>query len=191
MEIPRRQRLSTHNTPGNAEPQLGERAPAGHNPSRHGYETTTQRPSRHCSWARRSRLSSLAIRPHPSRQRPRIHGHESGQLDTPSQTPHCAVGPAIKVGGSPLHTPSWGSAFPGTPSPSSACALLQATPLQDTDTKQLRSGPAATVAGHVSPGFHHWPSGHTPQDNGRESMDTNPVSWTPHLRHPIALSAQQ
>ncbi len=85
-------------------------------PSRHGYETTTRRPSRHCSWARWARLSSLAIRPHPSRQRPRIHGHESGQLDTPSQTPHlrhpisdtpsqtphCAVGQAIKVGGSPL-----------------------------------------------------------------------------------------
>ena len=56
--------------------------------------------------------------------------------------------------------------------------------LQDTDTKRLPGGQTATVAGYAGPGFHHWPSGHTPQDNGRESMDTNPVRCAPHRRPP-------
>ena len=38
------------------------------------------------------------------------------------------------------------------------------------DTKRLRGGQAATVAGYAGPGFHNWPSGHIPQDT-----DTNPL----------------
>ena len=30
-------------------------------------------------------------------------------------------------------------------------------------------GPTATVAGHTGPGFHHWPSGHIPQDTDLKS----------------------
>jgi hypothetical protein len=40
---------------------------------------------------------------------------------TPSQTPtHWSVSLATHVGVSPLPTPSWGSALPGMPNPSSA-----------------------------------------------------------------------
>jgi hypothetical protein len=174
-------------------------------------------------------------------------------VPTPSQTPtHLSAIPATHMRGSPLHTPSWSSALPGTLSPSSARTHLQATSFKDTDTKRLPGGQtatvagyagpgfhtwppghtpqnrdpnpllrnrstaqksfgetfgaatgvsdprlqktrirnaypdgrAATVAGYAGPGFHNWPSGHTPQDNGRESIDTNPVSWTPHPRPP-------
>ena len=41
---------------------------------------------------------------------------------------------------------------------------------QAADTKRLRGGQAATVAGYAGPGFHNWPSGHIPQDT-----DTNPL----------------
>jgi hypothetical protein len=46
----------------------------------------------------------------------------------------------------------------------------------DPDTKRLRGGQAATVAGHVGPGFHNWPSGHIPQ-----ATDTRP---RPRIRSP-------
>jgi hypothetical protein len=36
-------------------------------------------------------------------------------------------------------------------------------------------GKAATVAGDVGPGFHTWPPGHIPQDNGCETADSQPV----------------
>jgi hypothetical protein len=36
-------------------------------------------------------------------------------------------------------------------------------------------GHAATVAGYAGPGFHNWPSGHIPQDNGSESASSQPV----------------
>ena len=36
-------------------------------------------------------------------------------------------------------------------------------------------GKAATVAGHVGPGFHNWPIGHILQDNDRETADSQPV----------------
>ena len=36
-------------------------------------------------------------------------------------------------------------------------------------------GKAATVAGYAGPGFHNWPSGHIPQDNGSETASSHPV----------------
>ena len=36
-------------------------------------------------------------------------------------------------------------------------------------------GKAATVAGDVGPGFHTWPTGHIPQDNGYETANSQPV----------------
>ena len=36
-------------------------------------------------------------------------------------------------------------------------------------------GDAATVAGVAGPGFHNWPSGHIPQDNGSETAFSHPV----------------
>jgi hypothetical protein len=42
---------------------------ATHGYRRPAYETTTRRPSRHCRWGRRPRVSHLAVRPHPSNQR--------------------------------------------------------------------------------------------------------------------------
>ena len=54
--------------------------------------------------------------------------------------------------------------------------LARAPLLQAADTKRLRGGQAATVAGYAGPGFHTWPSGHILQDNGSESASTNPVT---------------
>ena len=36
-------------------------------------------------------------------------------------------------------------------------------------------GQAAAVAGDVGPGFHNWPTGHIPPDNGSESASSHPV----------------
>jgi hypothetical protein len=57
------------------------------------------------------------------------------------------------------------------------------------DTKRLRGGQAATVAGHVGPGFHTWPAGHIHQDTDpkrlrrRSSRHCSRVRWPrfPHL----------
>ena len=34
---------------------------------------------------------------------------------------------------------------------------------------------AATVAGYAGPGFHNWPPGHIPQDNGSETASPHPA----------------
>ena len=55
-----------------------------------------------------------------------------------------------------------------------------ATGVSDPRLQQIRirnhhaGGNAATVAGYVGPGFHNWPPGHIPQDNGSESASPHP-----------------
>jgi hypothetical protein len=78
------------------------------------------------------------------------------------------------------------SGFPVWPLPDFHTRLLQATPFKTTDTKRLPGGQAATVAGHVGPGFHNWPPGHTPQNT-----DSNPLlrsrstaTEDPHTKQP-------
>jgi hypothetical protein len=43
-------------------------------------------------------------------------------------------------------------------------------------------GKAATVAGYAGPGFHNWPPGHIPQDNGSESASPHPVPYQKDVR---------
>ena len=50
------------------------------------------------------------------------------------------------------------------------------TATKEPNPKQLRRRDAATVAGSAGPGFHNWPSGHIPQDNGSESASSHPVT---------------
>jgi hypothetical protein len=56
-----------------------------------------------------------------------------------------------------------------------------ATEVNDPRLQKIRiqnngtGGHAATVAGYAGPGFHNWPSGHIPQDNGSESASSQPV----------------
>jgi hypothetical protein len=60
-------------------------------------------------------------------------------------------------------------------------AFGAATGISDPRLQKIRirnhgaGGKAATVAGYVGPGFHNWPSGHIPQDNGSESASPHPV----------------
>ena len=46
-------------------------------------------------------------------------------------------------------------------------------------------GDAATVAGYAGPGFHNWPSGHIPQDNGSESASSHPVPCPKDVRRGV------
>ena len=95
-----------------------------------------RRPSRHCSRVRWPRFPHVAPKPHPSR-------HGSASASTPPVT---------------SSKKSFGEAF-GT-----------ATGVSDPRLQKIRirninpSGQAAAVAGYAGPGFHHWPSGHIPQN---------------------------
>ena len=44
---------------------------------------------------------------------------------------------------------------------------------------------AATVAGSAGPGFHTWPSGHIPQDNGSETASSHPVPCQKDVRRGV------
>ena len=44
---------------------------------------------------------------------------------------------------------------------------------------------AATVAGYAGPGFHTWPSGHIPQDNGSETASPHPAPCQKHVRRDV------
>ena len=46
-------------------------------------------------------------------------------------------------------------------------------------------GQAATVAGHAGPGFHTWPSGHIPQDNGSETASPHPAPCQKDVRRGV------
>ena len=60
-------------------------------------------------------------------------------------------------------------------------AFGAATGVSDPRLQKIRirkngaGGDAATVAGYAGPGFHNWPSGHIPQDNGSESASPHPA----------------
>ena len=103
-----------------------------------------RRPSRHCSRVRWPRFPHLAPRPHPSR----------GGCETASAYPT----PYQKDVRRDVRRRDRGQ---------------RPTATEDPNTKQLRGGQAAAVAGYAGPGFHTWPPGHIPQDNGSESASTN------------------
>jgi hypothetical protein len=46
-------------------------------------------------------------------------------------------------------------------------------------------GDAATVAGYAGPGFHTWPAGHIPQDNGSESASSQPAPYQKDVRRGV------
>jgi hypothetical protein len=46
-------------------------------------------------------------------------------------------------------------------------------------------GDAATVAGYAGPGFHTWPAGHIPQDNGSETASSHPVPCQKDVRRDV------
>jgi hypothetical protein len=46
-------------------------------------------------------------------------------------------------------------------------------------------GDAATVAGYAGPGFHTWPAGHIPQDNGSETASSQPVPCQKDVRRGV------
>ena len=60
-------------------------------------------------------------------------------------------------------------------------AFGAATGVSDPRLQKIRirnngaGGKAATVAGYAGPGFHNWPSGHIPQNNGSESASSQPA----------------
>ena len=58
--------------------------------------------------------------------------------------------------------------------------------LQKTQTRnRCAGGKAAAVAGYVGPGFHNWPSGHIPQDNGSETASSHPAPWQKDVRRGV------
>jgi hypothetical protein len=54
-----------------------------------------------------------------------------------------------------------------------------------TGRNRCAGGKAATVAGYAGPGFHTWPSGHIPQDNGSESASPQPVPCQKDVRRGV------
>jgi hypothetical protein len=70
-------------------------------------------------------------------------------------------------------------------------ALGEATGVGDPRLQKIRirnngaGGQAATVAGYAGPGFHNWPSGHIPQDNGSESASSQPAPYQKDVRRGV------
>ena len=105
----------------------------------------TTRPSRHCSWGRRPRFPHLAPGPHPSNHRsetasshPVPYSKTRSEKRSPRHAPRHAR----------IHFPFTDRAAPGSATPAT----------ENPDPKPPRGGQAAAVAGHVSPGFHPWPT---------------------------------
>ena len=115
-----------------------------------------RRQSRHCSRVRWPRFPHLALRPHPSR-----HGSE-----TASSHPV----PCQKDVRRDVRRRDRGQ---------------RPTATEDPHTKPPRGGQAATVAGYAGPGFHTWPSGHIPQDNGSETASSHPVPCQKDVRRGV------
>jgi hypothetical protein len=122
----------------------GSATPATENPNP---KPPSRRPSRHCSWARWSRLSHLAFGPHLSK-----HGSET----TSSHPVTCSK-------------KSFGETFGEAHAATVDSGIFSTTGRlrgQRPQRQKIRirnhhpGGQAATVAGHVGPGFHTWPSGH-------------------------------
>ncbi len=109
---------------------------------------------------RRPRFPHLAFGPHPSR-----HGSESASSHPPPCQKDVRRGVRRRDRGQ----------RPQLQKKKDTLAHPRHFP-HDPDTKRLRDGQAATVAGHVGPGFHNWPSGHIPQ-----ATDTRPL---PRIRSP-------
>jgi len=108
-------------------------------------------------WVRRPRFPHLAFGPHPSRQRLRIRLFASGHLPKRRSERRSARRP--------------GSATHGYRRTGS-----------ETDGA---GGRAATVAGYAGPGFHTWPLGHIPQDNGSETACSHPVTCPKDVRRGV------
>ena len=141
--------------PGNAEPQLGAHAPAGHILQGHGYETPTRRPNRHCSRVRWPRFPHLAPRPHPSKQ-----GSESAF----TQPVH---GP--KIVRRDVRRRHRGQ---------------RPTATEDPHTKRLPRRPSRHCSRVRRPRFPQLAPRPHPSRHRYESASTNPVSGSPHPRPP-------
>ena len=70
-------------------------------------------------------------------------------------------------------------------------AFGAATGVSDPRLQKIRirnngaGGDAATVDGVAGPGFHTWPSGHIPQDNGSETAFSHPAPWQKDVRRGV------
>jgi hypothetical protein len=70
-------------------------------------------------------------------------------------------------------------------------AFGAATGVSDPRLQKIRirnhctGGDAATVAGYAGPGFHNWPAGHIPQDNGSESASSQPAPYQKDVRRGV------